>query len=173
MHSTAKFYKEIFENGPPLKEIKGKKYSTDQLKGAFCAIRVPRKEIDEYFIEEKTFQKHSLLLVDNVNYFIKVIDDNNNVIDTNTIASSIKTTITYHKKNKSNQDIGGNFVTAATSRDEAATALNKLLNNKDNINIFDQVKKSIIVVCYDDIKKPKNLLDRCQKAVFNQETYNR
>lgn len=172
LYSSANIYKILFLSGQPKLEIGDKKLSTDQIRGAFCAMRIPKDKIDEYFIEDDTLIKDAILLIENQEYLVTLFDENNEVKSLNEIYSIVKSTIENHKKNKSLLDVGMNAITASINRDDSGKFLSELLKEKENKKSFDKVKKSILVVCYED-KNTINDKDWADKAAFDRKFYNR
>ncbi len=167
-HSTAKTYLDVQKNGTPEMEVKGKPFSLDQLHLAYCSIRNPKQDCDEFYLAE-TLQRHSVLQFKNRFFKIPVIDENDELIEVGKIYKLLND---IANSNVEELEVGIGHITGSTDRNEMAVNLEKILSNGNNKESYQVIADSIILISYDPESDPKDQEELTREFVHGK-TFNR
>lgn len=145
-HKIAEIYLDFKLNGDPLIPFGKVPMSLDQYEGTFAGMRLPNKNVDDYYINQG-ISENVILVKNNITYSIPVIR-NKEVVSIEEIARNFEYIL---KKVDDKKLVDANFITAHTNRDEAKDfwdEIEKLGNNASQLKI---VKDAIVAFNFDDI----------------------
>lgn len=147
IHEITKFYFQVATNTFEPDTIKGTPLCMEQYVNIFKAVRVPKKDKDQYltyeFIAEDTYV---IVYHKNNLYKVAVTDEKGDIYCSDKIAIAIKKIIELDELDK------GNNVGAITTmqRDKSARVLEQISANEVNRKNLDVINKALIVVCLDE-----------------------
>lgn len=167
---VATYYQDFIKNGVANFEIKGKKISLDQMHGLFSSIRIPRKHIDEYYINSNP-SPWMLFLYKNRIYKIRIFHDDNceNIVSCADLCSTFKHIV---EQNQAALIPNANFICFANSRDAAADFLDELLEDGQNLQNHDDIKNAIFAISFDELAAV-GINEECRNIAFNAKCPNR
>lgn len=166
-YATAQLYYDFKVNGAPDYQVGKRRYSLDQLHGLFASLRIPRKNVDEYYINDE-LSTHGVLLFRNRMFSIQLIRDEK-VVSYSEIHANIENIL---NSSYEAEEINANLLSFSHNRNEAAHLHNELMKEAANQQSHQEIKDAILAICYDEISVD-NLPARIKNAFINQKTANR
>lgn len=166
-YATAKMYLDFKHRGVPDVKVGKRQYSLDQLHGLYASLRIPKLEEDDYYIYDGE-STHGVLLFRNRLFNIPLIKDGQ-VLPYDQINKAVTSVITSSLKTK---PINANLMSLACDRNKAARLQEELMKDRKNQKAHQQIKDSILMICYDEVTTD-NVPDRMRNAYYNNQTINR
>lgn len=164
MYGLTRTYLEYKKNPNNFFEVKGKKYSLDQLNGIFCSMRSFGASHDEYYISKDFNNQITFLYLNNI-YNITVIN-NEQAIKPDEIYNALLEIV-------NSEDlcaVNANFLGACCNRREGFKVFEQLKTTNENELL--SVYNSIAVVSYDETII-NNYSDSILNTFSNKECHNR
>ncbi len=165
-NATAEKYLYVYNNGAPEFKVKDKHVSLDQLHTAYCSIRNPKKNVDEFYLADE-FQTHSVLQYKNRIFKIPVIENGQPI----SVGKIYKLLNDIVNSNVELLDVAFGHITSYINRDEMADTMDELLQNETNKNSYKVVADAIILISYDEDEYATTA--ETLKALVHGKDYNR